>query len=233
MTDRPLAVALLSGGLDSATLAYHLRHDGYALVLLSVDYGQRHARELLAANDIARAVGAERVVLDLAGLRPLLGGSALTDADVAVPYGHYTDASMRATVVPNRNAILLACAYGLAVSRGAQAVAIAVHAGDHAIYPDCRPAFVEAFEVMEAEATEGFARPDLHLLAPFLGWSKADIVARAAALGVPLDRTWSCYEGGEVHCGRCGTCYERREAFATAGVPDPTVYAASPAQAPA
>jgi 7-cyano-7-deazaguanine synthase len=132
---------------------------------------------------------------------------------------------MRATVVANRNAIFVDVAVGVAVAEGADAVAIGVHAGDHAIYPDCRPAFVDAAERLARVANEGFAADGFRVLAPFVEWSKADIVRRGAELGVPFADTWSCYRGRDVHCGTCGTCVERREAFALAGVPDPTRYA--------
>ncbi len=222
------AVGLVSGGLDSVTLAYLLaREDGYSgerLHLLSIDYGQRHRRELQAAARCARALGARHTVLYLRGLRALLHGSALTDGGRSVPDGHYTEASMSATVVPNRNAILLALAYGAAVADGAERVATAVHAGDHAVYPDCRPAFLEAFGAMARLATEGFAHPHLALYTPFARLAKAEIVARGAALGVPFADTWSCYRGGARHCGRCATCVERAEAFHRAGVADLTRY---------
>ena len=221
---KPLAVAIVSGGLDSVTLAHHLAAEGYRLHLLSFDYGQRHKRELHDAAACAHRLGAFWHQVDLTGLRPLLAGSALTDDAVPVPEGHYADESMRATVVPNRNAILLSVAVGAAVAAQAQVVATGVHAGDHPIYPDCRPAFVEAFDAMQRLATEGYAAPGLRLVAPFVHMTKADIVRRGAALGVPFEDTWSCYHGGYVHCGLCGTCRERREAFGLADVPDPTVY---------
>lgn len=220
-------VAVVSGGLDSTVMAHLLRDDGHRLHTVSFDYGQRHRRELDCARAMAADLGAPWELVDLraAGVTRFLGGSALTDASVAVPEGHYADASMRVTVVPNRNAMMLAIACCLAASVSAEAVALAVHGGDHPIYPDCRPEFVAAFEVMERLAMEGMA--DLRILAPFSTLSKADIVRLGAEHEVPFERTWSCYVGGEVHCGRCGTCFERREAFAVAGVADPTVYADS------
>jgi 7-cyano-7-deazaguanine synthase len=224
-----LAVSLASGGLDSTTLAYFLRNESYEPLLLSVDYGQRHAREIEAAMVVAARLGVEHNVVDLRGLRALLSGSALTDPDVAVPYGHYAADNMRITVVPNRNAILLSVAFGMAVARGASVVAAAMHAGDHAIYPDCRPQFVSAFNAMEKLATEGFGDPDLQFRAPFVEMTKADIVKLGDQLGVPFAYTWSCYEGGARHCGQCGTCVERREAFQLAGVTDPTEYLAESA----
>ncbi len=141
-------VAAVSGGMDSVTMAHLLRERGADLVILAVDYGQRHRRELSFAAATARRLGAVCIQLDLTAAAPLLEGSALTDLRVAVPDGHYTDESMRLTVVPNRNAILLSLATAVAVSRGAEAVAFAAHSGDHAVYPDCRPAFVDAFTAM-------------------------------------------------------------------------------------
>jgi 7-cyano-7-deazaguanine synthase len=220
------AVVAVSGGLDSVTLAHDLAAAGHDLTLVSFDYGQRHVRELGCAAACARRLGATYHAVDLRSVGELLSGSALTDPTVAVPDGHYTDASMQATVVPNRNAILLSVATGVAVAVGAEMVATAVHAGDHPIYPDCRPAFITAFEDLARVANEGFAAPGFRVVAPYLTWDKADIVARGAALGVPFAETWSCYRGGDEHCGRCGTCVERIEAFALAGVADPTRYAA-------
>lgn len=217
------AIVILSGGMDSTVLTYMLKGDGVELECLSVDYGQRHRRELEYAEATAARLGAPWRLADLTGITHLLGGSALTD-DIPVPDGHYTDASMRATVVPNRNAIMLSVAVGLAVASGADAVVFGAHAGDHPIYPDCRPEFVAAFEDMARLATKGYAATPLRVVAPFLEQTKADICRAGHALGVPWAATWSCYKGGELHCGTCGTCVERREAFALAGVSDPTEY---------
>lgn len=220
------AVAALSGGMDSVTMAHLLRERGVDLVTMSIDYGQRHRRELAFAAAAAGRLGVIHLRLDLRAIGGILGGSALTDAGVDVPDGHYTDESMRITVVPNRNAILLSLATAIAIGRGADAVAFAAHAGDHTIYPDCRPAFVESFTAMARTANEGLVAPTFQVVSPFIQMSKADIVAIGAELGVPWSETWSCYRGGDLHCGRCGTCVERREAFALAGVADPTVYEA-------
>jgi 7-cyano-7-deazaguanine synthase len=217
---------VLSGGLDSTTLAYWLASQGARLTLLSVDYGQRHGKELLFAARTAVALGAEHHVADLRRTGQLLGGSALTSPAVQVPDGHYTDESMRATVVPNRNALLLDLATGLAVSTGAGAVAYGAHAGDRAVYPDCRPEFVAAYQQMARTANAGFLPGGFTVLAPFIAMTKADIATLAARLGVPVGQTWSCYRGGDAHCGTCGTCTERREAFTVAGVDDPTYYLA-------
>ena len=219
-------VAVVSGGLDSAVLAHHLRADGWQLRLLSFDYGQRHVVEVDHARGLAAAMDVRHDVVDLRSAGALLSGSALTDDTVEVPDGHYTDESMRTTVVANRNAIFAMVATGVAVADGARAVALGVHAGDHFIYPDCRPPFVAAAEHLARVANEGFLAEAFQILAPFVSWSKADIVRRGAELDVPFAATWSCYRGGAAHCGTCGTCVERIEAFAVAGVADPTEYVA-------
>ncbi len=218
------AVALVSGGLDSVTLAHQLAAAGTDLELLAVDYGQRHRRELACAAACAERFAAPYHEIDLRAVGRLLTGSALTDASVAVPEGHYEAPTMAATVVPNRNAILLSVAVGVALAAGIDTVATAVHAGDHAVYPDCRPEFVAAFEHMARVANEGVGPGPVRVLAPFVHAKKHEIVALGARLGVPFAATWSCYAGGERHCGRCGTCVERREAFERAGVADPTEY---------
>lgn len=213
-------VAIVSGGMDSVTLAHALKDEGHAVSALTVDYGQRHRKEIAFAAACAARLGAEHRVADLRALLPLLGGSSLTDDAVPVPDGHYAEESMKATVVPNRNMILLAVAAGWAISLKADAVAYAAHAGDHAVYPDCRPEFADA---VARALTLCDWRP-VKLLRPFVGMSKADIVTAGSAMGVPYAETWSCYKGRDRHCGQCGTCVERREAFALAGVPDPTEY---------
>lgn len=219
------AVVVLSGGLDSTVLAYDfvgcLGAD--QVIALTADYGQRHRKEIEYARRTAERLGIVHEVADLRGIAHLLGGSALTD-DIPVPHGHYAADNMKATVVPNRNAILLSVAVGLAVARGARTVAVGVHAGDHPIYPDCRPKFIEAFQEASRLATEGYGAPDLAISAPFVDLRKQDIVLIGRGAGARFQDTWSCYEGGEFHCGKCGTCVERQEAFLLAGVKDPTVY---------
>ena len=219
-------VVVASGGLDSTTLAYWIASQGTRLTLLAVDYGQRHARELQAAAQTAAALRADWHVADLRPVGQLLGGSALTSDAVDVPDGHYADETMKATVVPNRNALLLDLGVALAITAGAQAVAYGAHAGDHFIYPDCRPGFVTAYQQMAIVANEGFLPDGFTVAAPFITMTKADIAALAGRLDVPIGQTWSCYRGGDLHCGTCGTCTERREALALADVPDPTEYAA-------
>lgn len=217
------AVAIVSGGLDSVTLAYLLDSMGYKLHLLSFNYGQRHKKELDFARLAAKDLKAEFDIVDLSALGGLLKGSALTD-NIEVPDGHYASENMKITVVPNRNAIMLSIAYGIAVAENADVVATGVHGGDHFIYPDCRERFIHAFDIASALGNEGFGNKDLKIIAPFNASTKADIVSLGVEVGVPYDKTWSCYKGGEKHCGRCATCVERQEAFALAGVPDPTEY---------
>lgn len=216
-------VVLCSGGIDSATLAYKVAAERRLDRLVSFDYGQRHRRELEHAALIAERLETRHDVINIAGLGRFLSSSALiSGGEQAVPDGHYAEENMKATVVPNRNAIMLSIAFGIAAGAKADAVAIAVHSGDHFIYPDCRPAFVDAFRAMQDCALEGMW--EVALYAPFVGTDKAGIVREGIALGVPYELTWSCYKGGAQHCGRCGTCVERREAFHLAGVPDPTRY---------
>lgn len=217
------AIVIVSGGMDSVTLAYLLKSEGYNLYLLSFDYGQRHKKELRFAEQCAIDLQAEHSIIDLSGLKDYLTGSALTD-NIKVPEGHYAAETMKMTVVPNRNAIMLSVAYGVAVAQQADIVAIGVHAGDHFIYPDCRPRFIAAFDLMQSFAIEGFGKTELKLYAPFISLNKQDIVTFGTKLEVPYERTWSCYKGGDVHCGKCGTCVERKEAFELANVDDPTVY---------
>jgi 7-cyano-7-deazaguanine synthase len=220
--NRPLAVVTLSGGMDSTTaLAWTLRtHDA---VTLSFDYGQRHRKELDAAKAVAQHYNVEHHTVDLRSVGRLLTGSALTDSSVDVPEGHYAADTMKATVVPNRNAIMASVAIGVASSRDAEHVVLGVHAGDHAVYPDCRPEFLHQLQKLVDVAREGFSSPSV--IAPFLRQSKTDIARMGVELDAPLHLTWSCYVGGEKHCGRCGTCVERYEAFRDAGVVDPTSYA--------
>ena len=215
-------IVICSGGLDSVSLAHKVAAEHTLHGLLSFDYGQRHLKELDGAAACAARLGVPHKVVDISAVGAALSGSALTD-DVEVPDGHYAEESMKITIVPNRNAIMLAIAFGMAASEKADAVAAAVHGGDHFIYPDCRPGFINAFQDMQRHALDGVA--DIRLYTPFVTISKADIVTEGAKHGTPFAETWSCYKGGDVHCGRCGTCVERREAFHLTGVDDPTVYA--------
>ncbi|HUZ70740.1 MAG TPA: 7-cyano-7-deazaguanine synthase QueC [Candidatus Saccharimonadales bacterium] len=220
-------VIVLSGGMDSATALYKVSNDAASsrsddVHALSFDYGQRHVKELAFAARLCARLGVRHTV---SALRIPLA-SALTDPEREIPLGHYTHVTMRQTVVPNRNAIMLAIAWGVAVSESAERVVAGMHAGDRPIYPDCRPEFVHALEHALRLGNEGFGDPALAFFTPFITMTKADIVREGSGyvLPVPYDLTWSCYLGRDLHCGRCGTCAERREAFALAGVPDPTEY---------
>lgn len=215
-------VVVASGGIDS-TAAMALHHAaGDTLTAVTVDYGQRHRREIDAARQVADFYEANHLIVTVPALAGVLGGSALTSPDVPVPHGHYAAPVMASTVVPNRNAILANIAVGAAIAVKADTVVLGIHAGDHPIYPDCRPEFLTALQTCVAAATAGGHTPRID--APFVYWTKTALTRLATALGAPLGITWSCYEGDELHCGRCGTCVERREAFADAGVADPTRY---------
>ncbi len=226
MADKP-AVVLLSGGLDSATCLAIARSAGYACHCLSVDYGQRHAAELAAAARVAQALGAaeHRVVhLDIGQF----GGSALTDASIAVPTGGLQP-GIPVTYVPARNTIMLSLALGWAEILGAQDIFVGVNAVDYSGYPDCRPAFIAAFETMANLATKaGVEGHALKIHAPLIDLAKADIIRRGAALGVDYALTVSCYQADEAGraCGLCDACRLRRDGFAAAGLPDPTPYRA-------
>lgn len=215
---------LLSGGMDSVTAFYDAMRAYRVVAALSFDYGSKHnACELPFAAEHARAAGVAHHVMKL-GFMDGLFRSDLLKSGGQVPDGHYEEESMKRTVVPFRNGIMLAIATGFAESAGADGVVIAAHAGDHAIYPDCREPFMEAM----GQAMEKGTYPGIRLIRPFIKLDKAGIAKRGAELGVDYSRTWSCYKGGEIHCGTCGTCVERREAFLLAGLEDPTQYLHTP-----
>ena len=214
------ALVLFSGGLDSTVLATQMKQEAKETRLLSIDYGQRHAKELDHSQKIADHLGLGHEILKLPQLGQILGGSSLTDKSIILPEGHYAEDSMKSTVVPNRNMILLALAGGHALSLGFDTIAYAAHAGDHTIYPDCRPEFADAMD----KALELADWKDLNLHRPYVEMTKSDLVSLGDQLEAPLDLTWSCYAGGEIHCGKCGTCVERKEAFELANIADPTKY---------
>jgi 7-cyano-7-deazaguanine synthase len=215
---------LLSGGMDSVTVLYEAIRTHEVVAALSFDYGAKHnGKEIPFASEHAGRFGISHHVVNL-GFMDGLFQSDLLKSGGDVPDGHYEEESMKRTVVPFRNGIMLAIAAGYAESVGAEAVVIAAHAGDHAIYPDCRESFMEAM----GSAMERGTYPGIRLLRPFIAEDKAGIAKRGAELDVDFSRTWSCYKGGEIHCGTCGTCVERREAFLLAGVPDPTQYLRTP-----
>ena len=212
------SIIVLSGGLDSTTMLYEYR-DRIALAV-SFDYGSNHnAREIAFARLHCKRLGIRHLVIPLEFIGQYFKSSLLAGAD-AIPEGSYDDENMRSTVVPFRNGIMLAVAAGLAENYGLQNVMIANHAGDHAIYPDCRPEFVKAMDAAVEAGTYNKAR----IFAPYTNLTKADIARHGKALGIDYTETWSCYKGGEHHCGKCGTCTERREALREAGIDDKTIY---------
>jgi 7-cyano-7-deazaguanine synthase len=214
-------VAIFSGGMDSSTMLYQLRAQGHEVKAIGFDYGQRHAVELKAAKAIASHAGVAYETVDLRSLGPVIAGqSSQVNLDVEVPDGHYTEESMKATVVPNRNMIMLSVAVAHAISIEFDAIAYGAHAGDHTIYPDCRTEFVDAMKTVIGLCDW----KQVELLTPFVAVSKSDIAKIGGELQVPFGMTWSCYKGGTTHCGTCGTCVERREAFELAGIKDPTNY---------
>lgn len=212
------SLIVVSGGMDSVTLLYDMK-DSIALAV-SFDYGSNHnAREIpLAAMHCGR-LGIRHITIGLDFMQKYFKSSLLDGAD-AIPEGHYADDNMKSTVVPFRNGIMLAITAGIAESNGLKNVLIANHGGDHAIYPDCRPEFVSA---MDAATTAG-TYVGVRVVAPYTNLTKADIARKGKRLGIDYAETWSCYKGGEKHCGRCGTCVERREALAEAGIEDSTEY---------
>lgn len=206
------SVIVLSGGMDSTTLMH--RHKERIALAVTFDYGSNHnAREIECAKWQCRMLGIEHLVIPLKFMGEYFESSLLSGAD-AIPEGHYADENMKSTVVPFRNGIMLAVACGLAESRGLKHVMIANHGGDHAIYPDCRPGFVAAM----SEAMQHGTYENIDIIAPFTGITKNDIAIIGRDLGVDFSHTYSCYKGGEKHCGKCGTCVERREALDAAGL---------------
>lgn len=212
------SVIIVSGGLDSITLLYD-KAETIALAI-SFDYGQNHSKkELPYAEYHCQKLGIPHITIPLTFMHQYFKSSLLEGAE-AIPEGHYEEENMKSTVVPFRNGIMLAIATGIAESHELKRVYIANHGGDHTIYPDCRPEFIDAMD----KATSAGTFVDVRVEAPYTNISKADIVRRGTALGIDYAKTWSCYKGSEMHCGKCGTCVERKEAFADAGVNDPTEY---------
>lgn len=212
------AVLILSGGMDSTTLLYDYQ-ERIALAV-SFDYGSKHnAKEIPFARLHAERLGIRHITIPLAFMQQYFQSSLLVGG-TDIPEGHYADENMRSTVVPFRNGIMLSVAVGLAENLGLKHVMMANHGGDHTIYPDCRPEFVEAFSQAACAGTY----KEITLLAPYTNMTKGDIARRGHELGIDYAETWSCYKGGEHHCGRCGTCVERREAMSEAGIDDTTVY---------
>lgn len=212
-------VVIYSGGMDSFTLLHLARARGYNVHALSFNYGQRHVRELDAARTVCEANGISHRVIDIRAMSEVMAGSSLT-SDIEVPEGHYQEDTMKSTVVPNRNMILLSLATGYAVTVEADAVWFGAHGGDHAIYPDCRPEFIEK---MDAVCKVANYQP-VAIEAPFMAMDKGQILAEGLRLNLDYSQTWTCYNGRAQACGRCGSCTERLEAFAANGVTDPLSY---------
>lgn len=213
-------VVLVSGGMDSVTALYHAAQDHEIVAALSFDYGSKHNhRELPFAAWHCKGLEVRHQVVNLPIINELFQSDLLRSGG-DIPEGHYEADSMKQTVVPFRNGILLSIAAGYAESVEAGGLVIAAHSGDHAIYPDCREEFMRPM----AEAIEAGTYADLKIIRPFIDQRKEEIAAIGADLGIDFSQTWSCYKGGEEHCGKCGTCVERKEAFEIAGVVDPTVY---------
>ena len=212
------SVIIVSGGMDSITLLYD--HKDEIALGISFDYGSNHnAREIPFAKMHCERLGIKHITINLDFMHQYFKSSLLDGAE-AIPEGHYADDNMKSTVVPFRNGIMLSIAIGIAESNNLDQVFIANHGGDHTIYPDCRPEFINA---IDAAATAGTYN-NVKVVAPYTQITKSDIARIGKKLGIDHTETWSCYKGGEVHCGKCGTCVERKEALAEAGIEDKTIY---------
>ena len=212
------ALIIVSGGMDSITMLNEYKED--IALAVTFDYGSNHAeKEISFAKLHCERLGIPHLVIPLAFIHQYFKSSLLEGAD-AIPEGHYADENMKSTVVPFRNGIMLSIACGLAESNGLKKVMIANHAGDHAIYPDCRATFIESMSEAMAYGTY----EHINICAPYTRITKTDIAKHGKKLGLNYAETWSCYKGGEKHCGKCGTCVERKEALHDAGIEDPTEY---------
>jgi 7-cyano-7-deazaguanine synthase len=213
-------VVLCSGGMDSVTALYWATREHAVAAVVSFDYGSKHnPRELPFAAEHAKKLNVRHEVISLRFMDRLFASDLLASGG-EIPEGHYEAANMKQTVVPFRNAIMLSIATGFAESIGAEALVIAAHGGDHAIYPDCREDFMRVM----GDAMRSGTYAGIQLLRPFIAMDKGRIAGEGLRFGVDFARTWSCYKGGAIHCGKCGTCVERREAFQAAGKADPTIY---------
>ncbi|MDD3266462.1 MAG: 7-cyano-7-deazaguanine synthase QueC [Burkholderiales bacterium] len=218
------AVVILSGGLDSSTLAYYLANEGYDLICVSFNYGQRHIKELASAKYIADSLNSPHHVIDLSFMREFLQNSSLVNQDLNNPKEEYARENMLITVVPNRNTMMLSLAWTIACANEASLVAFGPHKGDNYVYADCREEYFEAMNDSLRLGTIDSRLEELTLSAPFIQMTKIDIVNIGNKLKVPFEKTWSCYDGQDLHCGTCGTCRQRKEAFTAANVNDLTVY---------
>ncbi len=212
------SLIVVSGGMDSITLL-HEYADQIALAV-TFDYGSNHAKkEIPFAQLHCQRLGIKHLVIPLSFMHDYFK-SSLLEGDAAIPEGHYADENMKSTVVPFRNGIMLSIACGIAESNGLHKVLIANHGGDHTIYPDCRPEFINAM----SSAMQNGTYEHIEIFAPYTNITKGDIARHGKALGIDYSETWSCYRGGDKHCGKCGTCVERHEALLEAGIDDPTEY---------
>jgi 7-cyano-7-deazaguanine synthase len=219
--NQPKALVVSSGGLDSTVAIYDMLDQGCEVATVSFDYGQRHKKELNFASATATRLGLRHHLVDLSGISSVLAesGSSLVSAAEEVPEGHYAEDNMKKTVVPNRNMMMLSVAGSIAVATNCNFIVTGVHAGDHAVYPDCRPQFINLVSDALVQGNAGFG--DMRgVLAPYVHMSKTEIAHKGMQLKVPFEETWSCYKGGELHCGKCGTCVERLEAVHEAGADD-------------
>ena len=201
-------VVVFSGGMDSYTVLHKAAREGFEVLPLTFNYGQKHNKEIEYAEHACIALGVVPKVVDIPAINQLIAGSSLT-SDIEMPEGHYADDNMKSTVVPNRNMILLSLAVGYAVSSDAHKVFYGAHSGDHEIYPDCRPEFVEKMNSLCAIANY----EPVEIVTPYLALNKTDILREGLAMGLNYGRTWTCYNGREKACGKCGSCVERLEAF--------------------
>ena len=213
------AVVIYSGGMDSRTVLEKAIHDDYDVHALSFNYGQRHSVELEYARRVTDKKGIIHKIIDISSINDLLQGSSLT-GDIDIPEGHYEEESMKSTVVPNRNMILLSLSIAYAVSIGTDKVYYGAHAGDHAIYPDCRPEFLEKMNDVAAIANY----EAVNIYAPYLDGNKETILQDGFKMGVDYADTWTCYNGRQKACGKCGAWQERLEAFKVVGKDDPLMY---------
>ena len=213
-------VVIYSGGMDSYTVLHKAIKQGLTPYALTFDYGQRHIKEIDVARSVCQELGVNHKIIDISAINQLIGGSSLTDNSIEVAEGHYQEENMKSTVVPNRNMILLSLAIGYAVSIGAEQVYYGAHSGDHAIYPDCRPEFVA--KMNEVAAIANYEKTEI--FSPYLNSNKIGILKDGLAMGLDYSKTWTCYNGREKACGKCGSCVERLEAFAANGLSDPVAY---------
>ena len=213
-------VVIYSGGMDSYTVLHKAIEEGLTPYTLTFDYGQRHAKEIEVASRVCNELDIHHKVIDITAINQLIGGSSLTDSSIDVALGHYQNDNMKSTVVPNRNMILLSMAIGYAVSIGAEKVYYGAHSGDHEIYPDCRPIFVE--KMNEVAAVANYEPTEIH--SPYLSSDKIGILKDGIRMGLDYSKTWTCYNGREKACGQCGSCVERLEAFEKNNTTDPIEY---------